>query len=278
LSRTAPRSATAWTSTGTSHEHRGLKQRPEHAIRTVPVPPELVTLLTAHLAHFGTAADGRLFPACRGGLLSESSYGRAWHQARAHALGAAAAATGLARRPYDLRHAALSLWLSAGAPPAQIAARAGNSVAVLLSTYIHCIDGQEEMTNRHIGRALHTTNRACEVRASGPRHRRYRLNSVRYMSASNPRNAPQPARSPHCTPRTRTGTYPGQPEFSQSRRHLPAALGGSDTPRIWPAPGPHNTADGFRNRCFRGSEPLAQLSAQRSDLGFYVAGGGFEPT
>jgi hypothetical protein len=34
-------------------------------------------------------------------------------------------------RPYDLRHAALSLWLNTGGDPAQIAARAGNSAAVL---------------------------------------------------------------------------------------------------------------------------------------------------
>ena len=40
-----------------------------------------------------------------------------------------------ARRPYDLRHAALSLWLASGAPPAEIAARAGHSVRVLLTIY-----------------------------------------------------------------------------------------------------------------------------------------------
>jgi len=41
-------------------------------------------------------------------------------------------ASPLARRPYDLRHAAVSLWLSAGVPPAQVAERAGHSVEVLL--------------------------------------------------------------------------------------------------------------------------------------------------
>jgi hypothetical protein len=82
LTRATPRTAAAWTSDGTSHEHRGLKHLPEHAIRTVPIPPELVTLLSNHLARYGTAADGRLFAGRHGGILSESAYGRAWHRAR----------------------------------------------------------------------------------------------------------------------------------------------------------------------------------------------------
>jgi integrase len=82
LTRTAPRTAAAWTGNGTSHEQRGLKQRPEHAVRAVPIPPALVTLLRRHHDRHGTADNGRLFPGSRGGLLSESTYGRAWQQAR----------------------------------------------------------------------------------------------------------------------------------------------------------------------------------------------------
>jgi site-specific recombinase XerD len=37
LTRTAPRTAAAWTDNGTSHEQRGLKHRPEHAVRAVPI-------------------------------------------------------------------------------------------------------------------------------------------------------------------------------------------------------------------------------------------------
>jgi hypothetical protein len=61
------------------------------------------------LRDHGTAPDGRLFRGARGGMLSESVYGRAWHAARQAALGPGLAATVLARRPYDLRHATLSL-------------------------------------------------------------------------------------------------------------------------------------------------------------------------
>jgi integrase len=45
----APRTAAAWTTTGTSHEHRGLKQRPEGTTRAIPIPPDLVHLLDDHI-------------------------------------------------------------------------------------------------------------------------------------------------------------------------------------------------------------------------------------
>lgn len=64
------------------------------------------------------------------------------------------AASGLARRPYDLRHAALSLWLNSDGDPAQIAARAGHSAAILLTVYSHCIHGRDDLLNRQIDRVL----------------------------------------------------------------------------------------------------------------------------
>ena len=154
LAAAAPRTAAAWTSSGTSHEQRGLKHRPVGAIRMVPAPPALAAMLRAHHAAYGTAPDGRLFRGTRGGPLSESVYGRAWHAARTLALGPELAASALARRPYDLRQAALSLWLNAGGDPAQIAARAGNSVAVLLTVYTHCIHGQDHLLNQQIDHVL----------------------------------------------------------------------------------------------------------------------------
>jgi len=154
LAAAAPRTAAAWTSDGTSYEQRGLKHRPEGTIRRVPAPPVLVAMLRAHHAAYGTAPDGRLFRGTRGGPLSGSLYGRAWQTARTLALGPVLAASGLARRPYDLRHAALSLWLNAGGDPAQIAARAGNSVAVLLTVYSHCIHGHDDLLNQQIDHVL----------------------------------------------------------------------------------------------------------------------------
>jgi integrase len=151
----APRTAAAWTATGASHEHRGLKQRPEGTTRAIPIPPELVRLLRSHLRAYGTAPDGRLFADARGGILSESTYGRAWHTARAAALSPGLAATPLARRPCDLRHAALSLWVAAGIAPEEAAARAGNSLTVLHAVYAHPVPGQEKAASTLIDRALH---------------------------------------------------------------------------------------------------------------------------
>jgi integrase len=154
LAVATPMTAAAWTSDGTSYEQRGLKHRPDGAIRMVPVPPVLVGLLRAHHAAYGTAPDGRLFRGARGGPLSASVYGRAWQSARTLALGPELAASGLAQRPYDLRHAALSLCLTSGGDPAQIAARAGHSVAVLLTVYSHCIHGREDLLNQQIDQVL----------------------------------------------------------------------------------------------------------------------------
>ena len=95
LAAAAPRTAAAWTSSGTSHEQRGLKHRPDGTIRLVPVPPVLAAMLRAHHAAYGTAPDGRLFRGTRGGSLSEPAYGRAWHAAS----GSSAAPTTCAAPP-----------------------------------------------------------------------------------------------------------------------------------------------------------------------------------
>ena len=86
LTASLPRSARAWTGNGTPREPRSLKHRPEGASRTIPIPPQLARLLRWHMRAFGCADDGRLFRGARGGPLSESLYGRIWHQARAAAI------------------------------------------------------------------------------------------------------------------------------------------------------------------------------------------------
>ena len=60
----------------------------------------------------------------------------------------------LAGRPYDLRHAAVSLWLNPGVPATEVAERAGHSVDVLLKVYAKCIDGEEATVNGRIDEAL----------------------------------------------------------------------------------------------------------------------------
>ncbi|MEU4697391.1 tyrosine-type recombinase/integrase [Nonomuraea dietziae] len=154
LEVTRPSSGKQWTDSGDVHDERGLKQREERAVRPVPIPPELVAILRAHLEEFGTAPDGRLFRNERGGVLGASTYSRAWEEARRLALTPRQVASPLAGKPYDLRHAALSTWLNAGVDATTVAERAGNSVEVLLKRYAKCLDGRDEQINRRIEAAL----------------------------------------------------------------------------------------------------------------------------
>jgi integrase len=154
LAASRPHAGTEWTDNGTSRQERGLKHRPPGETRSIPIPPALVTLLRAHTARYGTAPGGRLFRTARGAPLNDTGYGQVWQRARPAALTTAQQASPLARRPYDLRHAAVSLWLNAGVPAPEVARRAGHGVAVLLRVYANCIDGQAAAANHRITDAL----------------------------------------------------------------------------------------------------------------------------
>ena len=81
----------------------------------------------------------RRAPAKVGGVLvAAAGLGPVFHKARADAFTGAETASLLARRPYDLRHAAVSTWLNAGVPAPQVAEWAGHSVSVLLRVYAKC--------------------------------------------------------------------------------------------------------------------------------------------
>jgi integrase len=143
LTGSKPSVGTEWTDSGEYHDNRGLKGRNPKAKRPVPIPPELVRILREHINRYGVAPDGRLFRTERGGVLLPSGYGRTWRMARTLALTPAEEASDLARRPYDLRHAGVSLRLNAGVPPTQVAEWAGHSVEVLLKVYAKVIGGQD---------------------------------------------------------------------------------------------------------------------------------------
>jgi integrase len=155
----------AWTDSGTVSEERGLKHRTLRDERVVPAHPELVTVLRRHLTHFLPGVDGHLFVTRTGKAgvplpppysqpIGQGTIYRVWHAARDMALTAEQAASPLARRPYDLRHACLSTWLNAGVPAPQVAAWAGHSTEVLLRVYAKCVDGQEDLAKSRIESAL----------------------------------------------------------------------------------------------------------------------------
>jgi len=97
------------------------------------------------------------------GPVSGSGYGNTWRKARTSALTKAEAASPLARRPYDLRHACVSLWLNAGVPATQVAEWAGHSVAVLLRVYAKCIAGQEDSAQQRVDVALNSSTNSPQT-------------------------------------------------------------------------------------------------------------------
>jgi site-specific recombinase XerC len=153
LTNSEPRSGTWWTDSGSARQRRELKHRPPGETRPVPIHPELVVLLSEHLKKYRPGPDGRIFTGPRGGIFNDRAYLKIFHQARAAAFTGQEGASLLARRPYDLRHAAVSTWLNAGVPAPQVAEWAGHSVDVLLRVYARCIYGQQHEAKRRIEEA-----------------------------------------------------------------------------------------------------------------------------
>jgi integrase len=113
-----------------------------------------VAILREHSKTYGGGKDGRIFNSERGKPVASTAYTEVWQQARILALTPADVASPLAARPYDFRHAAVSLWLNGGVSPTEIAKRAGHSVEVLLRVYANCVVGQDKIANRRIDEIL----------------------------------------------------------------------------------------------------------------------------
>jgi integrase len=155
LGRARPEIGEEWTDSGEASEEGPLKHRAEQVERPVPCPPMLTAILHDHLARFGTAPDGRLFRGARGGgRVASTVYGRVWATARELVFTDEVAAGPLAKRPYDLRHACVSTWLSGGVEATRVAKWAGHSLAVLLKVYAKCLDGGEKTARDRAEQAL----------------------------------------------------------------------------------------------------------------------------
>jgi integrase len=157
LAGSSPRIGSRWTDTGESFDERGLKRRAPKATRPVPIPPELVKLLREHIAAFGVGKDGLLFRAAEGGHLLSKEYSEVWKLARAKALTDEQVGSPFAGVPYSLRKAGVSFWILSGVDPAEVARRAGHSIAVLYRFYARVLDGQREQANEKIENALRKT-------------------------------------------------------------------------------------------------------------------------
>ena len=95
-----------------------------------------------------------MFVRANGEDIRYSSFASIWARARKNVLSPAQVDSPMGKRPYDLRHAAVSTWLNAGVSAPQVAEWAGHSVEMLLSTYAKCIDGQQGQDRKRIEEAL----------------------------------------------------------------------------------------------------------------------------
>ncbi len=166
FSDSSPAAGREFTDDGRVHEDRGLKgrdrqarprtraARARRAVRNVPIPPELVTLLREHIEMFGTGPGGRLFRSENGNPIQPSTYWRVWQKTRAMALTPAQLATPLMRRPYDLRHSGVTWRLNSSVPATEVAAWAGHSVEVLMRVYARCVVGLEDVWIARMDAAL----------------------------------------------------------------------------------------------------------------------------
>lgn len=145
-----PHAGQHWTGTGKAREVRGLKSRGQDEGRSVPCPPELTDLLRRHLATYEPGEGGLVFSGDQGQDVPKITYMRVWRAARSATFTGEVADSRLCRRPYSLRHAAVSSWLTAGVDPATVARWAGHSVAVLLETYAACLHGQDVIARQRV--------------------------------------------------------------------------------------------------------------------------------
>ncbi len=148
-----------WTDGGSVHEVHSLKGRAATATRPVPIPPQFVRMLRAHIERFGVAPGGRLFRNQAGNYVDAAAYGTTWARARKYVLTRTEL---VAKRPYDLRHAGISLWLYSGVDPAECDRRAGQSVEALFRHYVKFLDGVREQANRLIEQSMQEWDRVSQ--------------------------------------------------------------------------------------------------------------------
>jgi hypothetical protein len=127
----------------------------------VPIPPELVRIMSEHIATFELAEAAGCFAVrrvvCCRRLPTELSGVRLANPPDSRAVRLAVGTSAV-----RLRHAGISLWLNAGVAATEVARRAGHSVAALLQVYANCIDREGWTYNERIERALRPVGEQAE--------------------------------------------------------------------------------------------------------------------
>jgi len=182
VSEPTPEIGKQWTDSGEIRDHRRQnKGREVGDIRHVPMHPDLVADVRAYIKDNNIKPGDLLLTGVKSGnALAAITVRKNWEAARLEVLGEETVdketgqkirlvRTLTGKRIYDLRHTCLTNWLNSGVPPAQVAEWAGNSVPVLLATYVKCISGQEDTYRRRIEETLAApgTDATAEVGSAG---------------------------------------------------------------------------------------------------------------
>jgi integrase len=171
-----------WTDSGEIRDRRRQnKGREVGDVRHVPLHPVLTADIRAYIEADSLRPGDLLLTGVKSGdALSSVTVRTNWSKARLDVLGEdvvdksgesqRVVRTLTGKRIYDLRHTCLTNWLNSGVPPAQVAEWAGNSVPVLLATYVKCISGQEALYRQRIEETLAIDDEkgTAESRAESP--------------------------------------------------------------------------------------------------------------
>ena len=129
---------------GTTSDDSTDIDSPKTGYRNVPVPP---ALLREILEHIGDRTTGFIVRGETGGLMNEAVPADTWRSVCSNTDWV----------PYSLRHTAATTWLTRGGNPAEIARRLGNSVDILMKTYVNFIQGDDDRLNAIISAAIGET-------------------------------------------------------------------------------------------------------------------------
>lgn len=141
-----------------------VKETKTRATRTVRMLAPLRTELSALRIRAGRPRDDEfVFPAHDGGPWDDDD----WRNWRRRVFAPAATAAGCDLRPYDLRHAFVSLLIAEGRSIVEVARQAGHSATMTLDTYGHVFDELDDAERINPEEAIRTARATpCDLGAT----------------------------------------------------------------------------------------------------------------
>lgn len=116
------------------------------AERTVEVEDYVITALSEHIRLFGTGPGGIIFTTPYGNPISDTTWDEIWGKVRKN--------SGVAGTLHDARHFYASLLIRKGIDPKTVAEMIGDTVEVVLGTYVHLWDDARERVRKAITEAM----------------------------------------------------------------------------------------------------------------------------